>query len=113
MVRVDTAVCGNIYFHMMTMTEAGDVVPTHRHSYGHVLQVQKGRVRVWSEKDGDRIISAPGLFDVPAGVSHDMEALDAGTVCCCIHPLRDEHDQLMPFSYEATSRELANATGRL
>lgn len=113
MVKVETAFCGGLYFHMMTMTEAGDVVPTHRHTYDHALQVQRGRVRVWSETDGREEVSGPALKMIPAGVSHDLEALEPGTVCCCIHLLKDEHGHDFPFAYEATNREAAAATARL
>jgi quercetin dioxygenase-like cupin family protein len=64
MVKIETATAGNLYFHQMTFTEPGDLVPTHRHTYPHVLQVQQGTVRVYAEGDGiEELTGARGEGD--------------------------------------------------
>jgi quercetin dioxygenase-like cupin family protein len=112
MIRIDTAVCANQYFHQMTFTEVGDVIPTHEHAYDHVLQVQRGKVRIYSSADGMEDLTAPALKSIPAGIGHDLEALEPETVCCCIHVLRDEAGQMYPFAYQLTGREMRLATER-
>jgi quercetin dioxygenase-like cupin family protein len=112
MVRIDTATAGNLYFHQMTFTEPGDLVPTHRHTYPHVLQVQQGTVRLYSETDGIEELTAPAVKVIPAGIAHDVESLTPA-IACCIHEMRDAEGQIYPFAYERTTREVAAATARM
>ena len=96
----------------MTFTAVGDAIPTHRHTYDHVLQVQQGQVRVWSEGGGSEDLQAPAVKMIPAGVSHDLEALTPA-VACCIHQMRDSDGHEFPFAYQRTNREVMDATARM
>lgn len=112
MVSIHTGSCGALYFHQMTFTEPGDLVPTHRHTYDHVLQVQHGTIRIWSERDGVETATGPAMKMIPAGVAHDLEAVTPA-VACCIHEMRDADGHVYPFAYERTNREVMAATERM
>lgn len=75
---IHTAVCGNQYFHVMTFREAGDHIPTHEHTYDHVMQILAGRVRIVSDRETIEA-KAGDLYDVPKGVAHGIVALEART----------------------------------
>ena len=102
-----------LYHHRMTAKADGYVLPTHRHTYDHTTRCHAGRVTFWSE-DGGSIVMSPGDERiVPAGVAHDVEFHEAGSVVECVHELRDEHGEKVPFSYELTPRDGLRLTGLL
>ena len=111
MIRIDTGTCGALYFHQMT-GEPGDLVPTHEHTYDHVMQVQTGTIRLWTSQEAFEDMTGPAMKMVPAGVAHDVEFVTAAVVCC-IHEMRDETGKVYPFAYQRTNREVAAATGRM
>ena len=37
------------YHHMMVAHEAGDICPTHRHSFAHTTTCIEGRAKFWAE----------------------------------------------------------------
>lgn len=110
---IKTAISGNQYFHRMEFAEAGDHIPTHEHTYDHVLQVLVGSLKVYNGSDDPVIVRAGDLFDVPAGVAHGMIALEPGTVAQCIHILRQADGSVVPFSYQLSAHERIELTGSL
>lgn len=109
---VHTATCGNQYFHRMTFAAAGDHIPTHEHTYDHVMQILAGSARVTSDTRED-IAKAGDLLDIPAGVAHGITALEAGTVAQCVHILRWPDGTIVPFSYKLSGHERIALTGAL
>jgi len=112
MVRIDTGTCGALYFHQMTFTETGDVVPTHAHTYDHMMQIVTGTVRIWTADGASEVITGPAMKLIPKGIAHDVEAVTPALVCC-IHQMRDEAGREYPFAYQRTNREVMDATGRM
>lgn len=111
-VAVHTGTCANLYFHRMTM-DAGDVVPTHRHTYGHVMQILAGRAEIWAEGGEAMKAQAGDMIDIPAGMAHDVCALENGTVVQCVHVMHLEDGTEMPFSYQPTAREVMQITAAM
>lgn len=102
------------YFHGMLFAQPGDRIPTHRHaSYRHRLRVTRGKLRLWDEHGGERVLEAGRIATIPAGIAHELVALEADTFACCVHRLFDEHGNYYPFDYQLAGRELGAATGRL
>ena len=109
-VAVYTMIDGNKYHHRMVGLEVGAVCPTHQHRYDHVTTVHKGSAKFWSEDGGERVLSAGDRWIVPAGVAHDIEFLEVGTIVECVHTLRFEDGSEVPFSYELAPRERIELT---
>lgn len=109
---IHTATCGNQYFHVMTFARVGDHIPTHEHTYDHVMQILAGSARVTSDARED-IAKAGDLVDIPAGVAHGITALEDGTVAQCVHILRWPDGTIVPFSYKLTPIERLELTGAL
>jgi len=106
---------GNAYFHMIVFREAGAAVPTHQHAYAHVSRVLRGKVR-YERGDGhvqemEGSIEGPGLVEVPAGIAHTFIALSDDAVVECVHMLRDEDGEPLPF--DCSNRDAMAATARL
>lgn len=109
---IHTAVCGNQYFHVMTFREAGDHIPTHEHTYDHVMQILAGRVRIVSSRETIEA-KAGDLYDVPRGVAHGIVALEDGSIAQCVHILRWPDGTIVPFSYKLSGHERIELTGAL
>lgn len=114
-IAVHTGTCRNLYFHRMTWVDlSGErVVPTHKHTYGHVMCCHAGRAEIWAQ-GGEAMVMVPGdKFDVPPGIAHDVTGLEPGTVIECVHVMHLEDGTEMPFSYQPTPREVMQITARM
>jgi len=107
-----SAVCGNQYFHQMRFAAKGDYIPTHEHTYPHVLQVVRGRLLV-AAGDERTEVGANQFFDVPAGVEHGLLALEDDTFAQCTHVMRWPDGTVVPFDYKLSARERLEITGAL
>lgn len=66
----------------------GEGFAAHGHTFPHTSFVIAGSVAVVMDDDGPRTFEAPSAFHIPAGVRHEITALEDGTVCWCVFPHR-------------------------
>jgi len=96
---------GNIYIRTSgSPLTKGAVVKAHAHNFDHTSFVMSGSVRV--KKDGaEQICAAPAWLLIEAGVEHEIEALEDGTVFWCVFAHRNQQgDVVQEFTgwHEAT-----------
>lgn len=78
----------NVFVKMMHFLRAGDVHSGHSHNFDHITLLATGRVRM-THNNGEQEFVAPHLIVTPKGITHQFTALEAGTLLCCIHAIRD------------------------
>lgn len=78
----------NVWIKQMLFNKAGDINEGHSHNFDHQTLLAYGAVEV----DVDGKISrfdAPTIIFIKAGKKHQIKATKDGTVCYCIHPIRN------------------------
>lgn len=112
----------NVYCRMMHFKGAGDYENGHKHAYHHATLVSSGSVNFQVLDDDKNVISektfvAPSMVFVDKDKLHKIVALEANTVCVCVHALRTVDGELIPpdaFIEPITSaipNAVLNATG--
>ena len=92
MVKITAGSAANLWLRLMQFPEAGDVMPGHEHPHDHFTLLAHGSLRV-TVNGKPSVHKAPGLVFIAKHMKHDLEALEPGTVACCIHALRTEDSQ--------------------
>lgn len=64
---------------------AGMDVPQHVHAYDHVSLLAAGSARVWADGIEIGILRAPDGLMIRAGVAHQFDILEDGTIIDCVH----------------------------
>lgn len=81
----------NVYIRQMHFEKAGDVNEGHEHIFDHQTLLAKGSIK--AVVDGKTsYFSAPQIIFIKAGVMHEFTSMEDGTLCFCIHALRDGDD---------------------
>lgn len=78
----------NVWVKQMLFENAGDINEGHEHSFDHQTLLAYGIVEVTVNNKTSEF-TAPTIIYIKAGQTHQIKALQAGTVCYCIHPIRD------------------------
>ena len=84
----DLRLVDNVFVKMHYFHNAGDTHEGHTHAFDHITLLATGRV-LMQHDNGEQEFTAPHLIVTPKGVKHQFTALDAGTIFCCIHAIRD------------------------
>lgn len=96
-IKTDIRIADNVFVKMMEMYYKGDIIDGHSHVFDHITLLAKGRVLMKADGQEHEHI-APCLIVTPKGVVHQFEALEHGTLLCCIHAVRngDGIDDIAP-----------------
>ncbi len=87
----------NVFIRMMTFDKAGDIEEGHTHEFDHVTLLSKGSLKI--TVDGkDTTFTAPHLIFIAKDKEHRLEALEDGTIACCIHGIRNSSEDLVDES---------------
>ncbi len=78
----------NVWVKQMLFENAGDISSAHDHLFDHQTLLAHGSVEV-TVNGKSSIFKAPTIIYIRAGQMHEIKAVEAGTVCYCIHPIRD------------------------
>jgi hypothetical protein len=78
----------NTWVKQMFFEKAGDLHPGHKHIFDHQTLLAKGKVQVTVEGISTEF-TAPTIIFIRAGHEHNLTAIEDGTVCYCIHAIRD------------------------
>lgn len=82
------SIVANTWIKQMVFEKAGDVNPGHKHAFDHQTLLGKGKVKV-TVNGKESVFEAPTIIFIRAGHEHTIEALEDGTICYCIHAIRD------------------------
>ena len=85
---------GNVFTRMMVFANKGDTEIGHTHNFDHATLVAHGAVLVRA-KGKETVFEAPSLIWIAKDVQHELVALQDGTVCACIHGLRDKYGDIV------------------
>lgn len=75
----------------MIFEKTGDVASGHSHIFDHQTLLAKGKVKA-VVNGVESMFIAPQIIFIKAGIEHEFTALEDGTLCYCIHALRDGDD---------------------
>ena len=84
----DLKLVDNVFVKMHRFINAGDTHQGHAHVFDHITLLANGKV-LMKHDNGEQEFTAPHLIVTPKGITHQFTALEAGTVFCCIHAIRD------------------------
>lgn len=96
-VKTDIRIADNVFVKMMEMYYKGDIIDGHAHVFDHITLLAKGRVLMKANGE-EHEHEAPALIVTPKGIVHQFEALEHGTLLCCVHAVRngDGVDDIAP-----------------
>lgn len=92
---------------MHQLTNVGDTHNGHSHVFDHITLLATGKVLMKHDK-GEQEFTAPHLIVTPKRTAHQFIALEAKTIFCCIHAIRDGDDVDNVASPEITPEEQWN-----
>ena len=84
----DLKLVDNVFVKMHRFLNAGDTHDGHAHTFDHITLLATGKV-LMKHDNGEQEFTAPQLIVTPKGITHQFTALEAGTIFCCIHAIRD------------------------
>lgn len=85
---VSISCVSNVFIKQMLFPKAGDFEEGHAHLFDHVTLLATGALRL-TALDKSTDFAAPHHIFIPAGVVHELEALEDNTTVHCIHAIRD------------------------
>ena len=89
----DMMIVDNVFVKMMHFYYKGDETEArgHSHTFDHITLLSRGSVLMEVLGEGGSAVEhkAPKLIVTPKNISHKFTALEADTVLCCIHAIRD------------------------
>jgi hypothetical protein len=91
----------NVFSRMMHFKNVCDVEHGHKHHYDHATLLSSGKVLYEVIDPSTNLVTASKEFVAPAFIfvakdkTHRLTALEANTVCSCIHALRSETGELL------------------
>jgi hypothetical protein len=80
--------CGAVFTRTSHFSEVGDVLRGHKHFFPHTTVIAHGSVRVTVEGASSQY-KAPAMVLIAAHKEHRIDVLEADTVICCVHAIRD------------------------
>jgi quercetin dioxygenase-like cupin family protein len=87
-VKNDIQIVDNVFVKMFHVTDIGDKIAGHAHTFDHITLLAKGHV-IMRANGVEKQHLAPKLLVTPKGVVHEFEALVPGCILCCVHAIRD------------------------
>jgi cupin superfamily acireductone dioxygenase involved in methionine salvage len=92
----DIMIVDNVFVKMMHFYYKGDETESygHSHTFDHITLLARGSVLMEVFKENGSAVEhkAPKLIVTPKNIKHKFTALEANTVLCCIHAVRDGSD---------------------
>lgn len=78
----------NVWIKQMVFNDVGDFNEGHAHTFDHQTLLAYGKVII-TVNGKSKEFSAPTIIYIRAGQIHEIKAVESGTICYCIHPIRD------------------------
>ena len=87
----DVKLVDNVFVKLHVFESIGDTHEGHAHAFDHITLLAAGSVKMVHD-NGEAEFKSPHLIVTPKGIKHQFTALEANTVFCCIHAIREEND---------------------
>lgn len=84
----DIRIVDNVFVKMHYFINAGDIHEGHSHVFDHITLLATGKM-LMKHDNGQQEFTAPHLIVTPKGVTHQFISLEANTIFCCIHAIRN------------------------
>ncbi len=84
-VEVQISMADDVFIKQISIPKAGTLVPQHSHHFDHTSLLAVGSLRIWQDGAWLGDFRAPVPVHIRAGVQHQMQALEDGTVFYCVH----------------------------
>lgn len=84
----DIKLVDNVFVKLHHFENEGDTHQGHSHTFDHITLLASGKI-LMQHDNGEQEFTAPHLIVTPKGITHKFTALEANTVFCCIHAIRD------------------------
>lgn len=78
----------NVWIKQMVFENVGDISAGHAHLFDHQTLLAYGAVEV-NVNGKTANFSAPTIIYIKSGQIHEIKSTQPGTVCYCIHPIRN------------------------
>ena len=86
--------CGNIFIRTKGKLTKGQIIEGHKHNFDHTSLVLSGAIRL--TKNGETTeCRAPSWVLIEAGVEHQIEVLEEGTVFWCVYAHRNPQGEIV------------------
>jgi quercetin dioxygenase-like cupin family protein len=105
--QTDLKIVDNVFVKMHHFVRVGDIYQGHSHTFDHITLLAAGAVKMVHD-NGEQEYKAPYLIVTPKGVKHQFTALEANTVFCCVHAIRDGDGVNDVASQDITEEEAFN-----
>lgn len=92
--EVQISSVANVFTRLMFFANKGDIEHGHKHNFDHATVLAHGSVLIRA-KGKETVFKAPALIWISKDVEHELVALEAGTVCACVHALRDKYGEII------------------
>lgn len=89
--KTDLKIVDNVLVKLHHFLEKGDTHKGHAHEFDHITLLANGAVKMVHD-NGEAEYKAPYLIVTPKGINHQFTALEANTVFCCIHAIREKDE---------------------
>lgn len=86
--QVQLSCVSNLYIRLMHFKRVGDIEHGHSHPFDHISLLSSGKAKVTVEGQS-KTFDAPHMIFIAKEKTHEIEALEDGTVMLCIHPIRN------------------------
>ena len=86
--HTDLKIVDNVLVKLHHFSNVGDTHEGHSHTFDHITLLANGSVKMIHD-NGEAEYKAPHLIVTPKNVTHQFIALEANTVFCCVHAIRD------------------------
>ena len=87
----DLKIVDNVFVKMHLFNHVGDTHEGHAHAFDHITLLANGSVKMVHD-NGEAEYKAPHLIVTPKSIKHQFIALEANTVFCCIHAIREKDE---------------------
>jgi quercetin dioxygenase-like cupin family protein len=89
---------GNIWVRQHSF-DAGAKGGGHKHHFDHVTMLAQGKVRVQIQGQEPKEFTAPTFIVIKKELSHEITALEDGTVYYCVFAMRNVHGEVVEDVY--------------
>ena len=103
----DFKIVDNVFVKLHHFLHKGDTHNGHSHTFDHITLLSSGSVKMIHD-NGEAEYKAPNLIVTPKNIKHQFIALEANTVFCCVHAIRDGDGVNDVASQDITPEEAFN-----
>lgn len=95
---------GNLWVFEVNLAKTGDAKPRHKHEFDHLHFISNGSALFEIFNDVNEVVFskehiAPSWIKIPKDYDHQITATSDNTLGHCIHPMRNNSDEVVDSNY--------------